>query len=230
MRTRYRTALGAAGLLLAAAGFAAEEDFHTWPSVVATAGGIAGLPELNLWAEGQARFNDDTSRLNQGVLRGALGWRVAPRTVLWAGYAWFPTRPQGGSAFDEHRPWQQLTWRAAAPLAGFGLSTRTRLEQRLVENADDTAWRFRQLVKLTWPLAADDRVYLALWDEVFANFNDTDWGAASGFDQNRAFVGLGARLSPLVRTELGYMNLYVDRRGRRNASNHVLLLTLFLDF
>ncbi len=230
MHRPFRIALLATVVLAAGHAFAAEEDFQLWATTLASGGGIAGIPELHLWAEGQARYGDDASHLNQGVVRGAVGWQVAPRAVLWAGYAWFPTRPQGRPNFDEHRPWQQLTWRTAAPIAGFGLSTRTRLEQRILEGVDDTGWRFRHLFKLTRPLSDNGRVYLSLWDEVFINLNDTDGGAESGFDQNRAFAGIGARLSPLLRSEIGYMNLYANRHGRTDASNHVLSITLFVDF
>lgn len=207
------------------------DDWHTWSAAVAT--GPLGGSETpwRFWLEGQARFNDDTSRFNQAILRGALGRALTARATVWAGYAWIPSnRPGTSQNVSEHRLWQQLTWSTASPLAGFSVSTRTRLEQRTVESASDTGWRFRQLVKLTHPLAGGERWYLSLWDEVFVHLNDTDWGADDGLDQNRAFVGLGARVSPAVRAEVGYMNQYVNRRGRADASNHVLSLTLLMSF
>lgn len=226
--------LAAAALgLLCSISAAAEpvEDFHTWGAVVATGTLGAADSPLRFWAEGQGRFNDDSSRRNQGLLRVAGGYEIAPRTVLWAGYGYFTTDPVGvADDIVEHRIWQQLTWRAAQPLAGITLSTRSRLEQRMIESAEETGWRARQLVKLTYPLGAGERVYLALWDEVFVNLDDTDWGADDGFDQNRAFAGIGLKLAPHLRTEVGYMNQYVARSNRDDASNHVLSLTLFLDF
>lgn len=226
--------LAAAALwLLCSVPVAAEpvDDFHTWGAVVAT-GAVGGADSaLRFWAEGQGRFNDDSSRRNQGLLRVAGGYEIAPRTVLWAGYGYFTTDPIGvPDAIVEHRIWQQLTWRAAQPIAGVTVSTRSRLEQRMIESAEETGWRARQLVKLSYPLSAGERVYLALWDEVFINLDDTDWGADDGFDQNRAFAGLGFKLAPHLRSEVGYMNQYVARANRDDASNHVLSLTLFLDF
>jgi Protein of unknown function (DUF2490) len=45
---------------------------------------------------------------------------------------------------------------------------------------------------------------------VFVNLYDSDWWprlqSHLGFDQNRAFVGLGYRFSPEIKTEVGYMN------------------------
>lgn len=209
----------------------AQEDFHSWGAVLAT--GAIGQPsaDLRYWLEGQGRFNDDSSRFNQGILRGALGKAVGARAVLWGGYAFIPTEPPGAANDTvEHRIWQQLTWQAPGPIAGLSLSSRSRLEQRFVDGGDDTGWRVRQLIKATRPLDSAGRLYVSIWDEVFLNFNRTDWGADDGFDQNRIFAGLGARLAPGWVTEIGYMNQYVARPGRSDASNHILSMTLFLNF
>lgn len=226
--------LGVALLTLATAGPVhadAEHDRHTWGAVVATGSLLSDDGPVRYWLEGQSRFNDGSSRFNQAIARTALGYVVAPRTTLWAGYAWIPTEPQGPpDTIVEHRIWQQLTWSRAAPVVDFSISTRTRLEQRLVEGADDTGVRFRQLVKLTRPLAGSGRYYLSLWDEVFVHLNDTDWGAEGGLDQNRAFGGLGIRLNETASGEIGYMNQFVNRHLRNGASNHTLSLTLLLSY
>ncbi|MGE0484653.1 MAG: DUF2490 domain-containing protein [Gammaproteobacteria bacterium] len=208
-----------------------NEDFHTWATALATGTvGADGSP-YRYWIEGQGRYDDDSSHLNQSLLRGALGYALAPRLVAWAGYAHVNNDPQGTDEdVTEHRYWQQLTWNRATPLAGLDLATRTRLEERTVESFGDTGWRFRQLVKLSRPLGDGSRLYLAAWDEVFVNFNDADWGAQDGFDQNRAFAGLGIKLAPWARSEIGYMNQYVRRTGRADAMNHIASVTLFLNF
>lgn len=229
-----RRALGLAlalCLCATAAGADTRDDWQTWTAAVAT--GPLGGPDTpwRFWLEGQARFNDDTSRFNQAILRGAVGHALGQRAAVWAGYAFIPTnRPRTDDNLAEHRLWQQLTWSAPAPLAGFSLSTRTRLEQRDVEGASDTAWRFRQLAKLTRPLGTAGRWYLSLWDEVFVHLDDADWGPDAGLDQNRAFAGLGLRLSNVARAEVGYLHQYVDRRAVPDASNHTLSLTLLLGF
>lgn len=205
------------------------EDWHTWSALLATGRLGAANSPWRYWLEGQARFNDDSSRFNQALLRGAVGRALGPSATVWAGYAFVPTnRPRTPDNLAEHRLWQQLTW--STPLAGFTLATRSRLEQREVEGASDTGWRFRQLAKLTHPLGQGGRWYLSAWDELFVHLNDTDWGADGGFDQNRAFVGLGARLGAAASAEVGYLNQRVRRPGRADASNHVLSLTLFLSY
>ena len=207
------------------------EDFHTWAAVVTTGTLGNGDSPYRYWLEAQGRYDDDSSHLNQSLLRGALGYAVAPRTVLWAGYAHVNNDPQGTDEdVTEHRYWQQLTWNGATPWAGFDLATRTRLEVRTVESFGDTGWRFRQLLKLSRPLGDASRLYLAAWDEVFLNLNDADWGADDGFDQNRVFAGLGLKLAPWARSEIGYMNQYVRRPGRADAMNHIVSVTLFLNF
>lgn len=207
------------------------DDWHTWSAVVATGGLGDNESSWLYWLEGQARFNDDSSRFNQAIVRGALGRKVAQNAALWAGYAFIPgNRPRSSDNIAEHRIWQQFTWGAQQPVMGFTLSTRTRLEQRTIESADDTGWRFRQLVKLVRPLDDESRWYLSLWNELFVHLNDTDWGADSGIDQNRVFAGIGLTTSPQARVEVGYMNQYVDRAARANARNHVLSLTLLLNF
>ncbi|MEX2480526.1 MAG: DUF2490 domain-containing protein [Gammaproteobacteria bacterium] len=209
----------------------AQEDFHSWGAVLVTGAIGDRSAGLNYWLEGQGRFNDDSSRLNQGIVRGALGKSVGARAVLWGGYAFIPTHPVGAANDTvEHRVWQQLTWQAPGALAGFSLTTRSRLEQRFVDSGDDTGWRARQLIKVTRPLGTVERLYVSIWNEVFVNLNRTDWGADDGFDQNRIFAGLGIRLAPGWVTEIGYMNQYVARVGRSDASNHVLSMTLFLNF
>lgn len=221
------TALATGGQALADA----LDDWHSWGAVVATGRIGAADSPARFWLEGQGRFNDKSSRFNQGIVRGALGYALGKRATLWAGYAFIPTDPRGvPDDIVEHRIWQQLTWSSAGPLAGFALSTRTRLEQRQVESAGDTGWRFRQLLKLTRPLGAGNKLYLSLWDELFVHLNDTDWGADDGFDQNRVFAGLGVRLGEHANTEIGYLHQYVRRRGRRDASNHILSFTLLLNY
>lgn len=209
----------------------ARDDWHTWGAIVAT-GPLGGSDSrLRYWLEGQGRFNDDSSRFNQGIVRGALGYRFAPRAVLWAGYAFIPTDPPNRrDDIVEHRAWQQLTWSAQQPHFGFSVASRTRLEQRTIESANDTGWRFRQLLKLTRPLGQSESLYWSFWDEIFFNFNDTDWGADDGIDQNRLFAGVGIRLAPFATTEFGYLHQHVPRKHRDDQNNHILSLTLLLRY
>jgi hypothetical protein len=217
--------------LILCASSLAESDWHTWGAVVTTGNFLSPTTGMDFWMEGQGRFNDDTSRFNQGIVRAALGYRLTPRTTIWAGYGFIPNNPRNRrEKMIEHRAWQQLTWRAEDPIHGFSLSTRTRLEQRTIESFDDLGWRLRQFVKLTYPLPISELLYLSFWDELFLNVDDTDWGAKSGVDQNRIFGGLGIRIASQTKFEIGYMHQFVKRERRDDGHNHILSFTVLHRF
>ena len=217
--------------LILCASSLAESDWHTWGAVVTTGDFLSPNTGMDFWMEGQGRFNDDTLRFNQGIVRAALGYRLAPRTTIWAGYGFIPNNPRNRrEKVIEHRAWQQLTWRAEDPIHGFSLSTRTRLEQRTIEGFDDLGWRFRSFVKLTYPLPISELLYLSFWDELFLNVDDTDWGAKSGVDQNRIFGGLGIRIASQTKFEIGYMHQFVKRERRVDGHNHILSFTVLHRF
>jgi len=207
-----------------------EEDGQLWLGLTTIGRWPAGTPaqpsRLRYWLEGQVRFDDDASRHQQHILRPGLGYDLNPRLAVWAGYAWIGTDPLRSRNFGEHRPWQQLAWAHAQSLAGFALSSRSRLEQRLVEDSGDTGWRLRQLFRGQRPLRGPWS--LVLQDEVFVNFNDTDAGAASGFDQNRLFAGFAWQFAPAARTEVGYLNQFIGRPARDDRMHHVLSLGIVL--
>ncbi|MCH7689032.1 MAG: DUF2490 domain-containing protein, partial [Planctomycetes bacterium] len=106
---------------------------------------------------------------------------------------------------------------------------RSRLEQRFFETGEDTGLRFRQLVSWRQPFAYAEKYSFVLWDEIFVHLNDTDWGANAGFDQNRFFVGIGLKrnFDSRWRTEIGYLNQHIDRRGRGNLTNHLLSVNFY---
>ena len=68
--------------------------------------------------------------------------------------------------------------------------------------------------------------------EAFFDLNDTDWGADSGFAQNRFFAGLAWKFDPEWHTtvEVGYLNQFLRDRSDDDSMNHILSMNLFLDF
>jgi hypothetical protein len=179
------------------------------------------------WFDGHLRLFDDADGFGQSIVRPGLGYVLSDKSTVWGGYAWIRTSPATGADFDEHRAWQQLTWSEA--LESAKLDFRSRLEQRFVETGSDTGWRFRQLVALRRPFQMDPRFTFVVWDEVFLNVNDTDWGARDGFDQNRAFIGFGWKpdAESTWRIETGYLHQFVNRPSRDDLSNHILSINLF---
>ena len=182
---------------------------------------------LKWWFDGHLRFLDDTGGFHQSIVRPGLGVAVTENTALWAGYAWIETTPVTRETFTEHRIWQQATWSDEFGATGFAL--RSRLEQRFPETGSDVGLRFRQLVRAQQALPQSPRFTLIAWDEAFFHLNDTDWGAETGFDQNRAFAGFGWKQDPDSpwRTEIGYLNQYVDTASGSDRQNHILSVNFY---
>ena len=208
------------------------DDFGVWGAVQGQGSFTHSDSEVSKWQwwmEGQARWFDNASGLGQSIIRPGVGYKLSDQVSIWLGYAWVRTSPSEKKHTDEHRVWQQLSWSNAYSWGS--LSTRTRLEQRFLNNGDDTGWRFRQFLKYTHPLVTE-RVYLSLWDEVFVNFNNTDWGASSGFGQNRMFAGFGVFIDSKkhYRFELGYLNQFVSLHDQNDLMNHLISGSLFIRY
>lgn len=213
-----------------------NSDYQTWTNITAT--GSLGfinphLKRYRYWLEGQGRFGNDSSRVSQGIVRAGLGYRFVDtendKMSFWLGYAYVPTdEPFTQASFDEHRIWQQLLWNGKY---SFGLVTsRSRLEQRYLPTGSDVGWRYRQLLKVEMPMSFAPSFNWVLADEYFVNINDTDWGASDGFDQNRAFAGVGYNFDSHIKTEVGYMNQYIRKLAGPDLVDHILSVNLFLDY
>ncbi len=189
----------------------------------------SGLSNWRWWADVQARFRNDGEDYDTGFVRPGLGYALTERMTLWAGYLYVDNDPAGSPRTHEQRAWQQLTW--SPRTEGFSLMSRTRLEQRFVEDQSETGWRFRQLVKATAPIAGDGETFLSVWDEGFFDLDDTAWGQRQGFRQNRVFAGLGWFLDAQRRNsiEVGYLNQWIDRSDE-DRMNHVLSINFFMTF
>lgn len=188
-----------------------------------------GMERVRWWLDVQGRWRDEGETFETGILRPGLGYAIADRVTLFAGYAWILNEPAGRDEFVEHRAWQQLTWNL--PVSGCTLQSRTRLEERFPETDGDTGWRLREFLKSTVPLDHDGGLFASLWDEVFFDLNDTDWGQRSGLRQNRAFAGLGWFVDAAHKWsfEVGYLNQWIDRTTE-DRMNHILSINLFMNF
>lgn len=183
---------------------------------------------MRWWFDTHYRLRDDADGFNQSIVRPGIGWALRNDHVLWAGYAWILTSPiPDGNDFDEHRFWQQWTW--APSIGDWRFLHRSRFEQRWVETGDDVGLRWRQFARAQKILSNCPQWSAVVWDEAFFHLNDTDWGAEAGLDQNRAFVGVGYKRCPHapVRTEVGYLNQFVNRQGGLDGMNHILSVNFF---
>ncbi|WP_269513725.1 DUF2490 domain-containing protein [Brevundimonas subvibrioides] len=216
----------AAVVLTLAAPAAAQHDNQVWTAAFAS-GPVREGGKVLAWWDSHARFRDEGDHLDTTLLRAGVGWRASPRLDLWAGYAHITQRRPGPDTV-EHRAWQQATY-PIADLAGGRLTGRTRLEQRFREGTDDTGWRVRQFVRWSRPVASSD-FSVVLSNETFVTLNRTDWGQSGGYDQNRAFAGVGWQMTPKFRLEAGYMNQHVDGGSRPDRRNDNIMVSGFTTF
>ncbi len=220
-----------ASLLLISAAWLAQpaaaettHDEQVWVNLTAT-GPISG--DLVYFAELQPRIGDGVSRVDQLLLRGAIGWKLSPAVTVYQGYAHVTVPVEGGRDVNEERSFQQLNLALGKPWQG-ELSSRTRLEQRWRNDGNDMGWRLREMIRYEKPLKAEgDSVSALVSAEAFFALNDTDWGARSGFDQLRTFVGAELGLTGASTAEIGYLNQVIDQAGGRTRMNHVASVSLF---
>jgi hypothetical protein len=183
---------------------------------------------FNWSTELQPRWREEGDKLNQLIIRPALFYKLDKKSSVWLGYEKVVNHPDGKPTFDENRIWQQYSY-TFDPVNTVTLQNRTRLEERRVNGGRETSLRLRQMLKANKPLESNPDFSFILLDEVFVNLNDTDWGARSGFDQNRLFLGAGYAFTPTVKLEAGYLNQYVNG-AKIDKMNHILSSSLSISF
>ena len=201
---------------------ALANDEQGWTALVVT--GPVSDGKLQLWFDGHARFRNEAQDLGVTIIRPGLGWTVSDRFTLWGGVARV-TVSQPGPDIEEDRIWQQATFGLGNPFGG-SLSGRTRLEQRFRDDiGSETGWRLRQFVRWARPIGDGPFGWL-VWNELFWNINDADWGQREGFDQNRLLLGITWQFADRARIEAGYLNNVLDAPVGSDVTNHNLSVGL----
>lgn len=168
--------------------------------------------------EAQFRFYDLGGNFNQLLLRVGANYHISDAAIATLGYANIPTDPtfEDGplNQVREHRLFEQFIGRHA--LGSWAIEHRFRLEQRFLggDIPGDTQHRTRYRLQATYPLG--DTFFVNLYDEVFLNLQGEVFG------QNRLYLALGARVSPAVSLQAGYL-----RNSFTAADYHRLQLALF---
>lgn len=202
-----------------------DEDGRFWLNI--NAQGKTSVDNLSWYAEIQPRWKEEGREFDQLIIRPALLYKISKQASVGLGYAHVNTHKKTGNQ-EENRLWQQFSFNFE-PIDTMTIQSRTRLEQRHMEDASDTAYRLRQMFRVTRPLTLNPAFSLVAWDEVMFYFNDTDWGARSGFDQNRLFVGASWQFNPTAKIEMGYINQYINA-PKVDKENHIISTTLGFNF
>ena len=172
----------------------------------------------------QPRLTNGASRFGQVIAGPALGVHITPATSLTLGYNYVILDPEQAPTTREHRLWEQAQVGLAGKAGEATLTSRTRLEQRLIEGADDMGWRFRQMLRGQlwvghgWSVIGSG--------EAFFSLNDTDWGQHAGVSQLRGFAGVGKALGRHLNLEAGYLHRRNVRPGA-DVAIHVASIGLF---
>lgn len=207
------------------------EDSGAWLQAVAESnmGFIdPALKNGRVWLEGQSRFDGDWGHWYQGMIRTAVGYSLSDRATLWAGYTWLPTQNIGKDYIAQQDLWPAFRYVLPTEIGTF--TFRTMWETNFLRG-DQLRERPRQMIKFMHPFDFEPRLSLIAWDEAFYRVNTTQWGGQSGFDQNRAFAGLGWSFNQNIRTELGYLNQYVEDAKHENATmRHLAMASVFVNF
>lgn len=207
---------------------AAENDFQLWTNITTTGSVSKELPKVKYWLEYQGRFGEDASTLSQLLLRPGIGYQLVPSTSIWIGYAWIHTaQPFATNPNNENRIWQQILWNNKSQRFLFTL--RSRLEQRLLPNTLHTAWRYRQLLKISYFIPHHEKFMLIGMEEIFYHINNFNQQNNSGLDQNRAFIGVGYKTTAQSTIELGYLNQNIRRDPRADFNGNCLYLSLLFN-
>lgn len=159
--------------------------------------------------------------------RAAVGYDLTKQFSAWFGYAEITKFLAGGARQHEHRYIEQFIWTGAGPAGTMVL--RTRIEQRDVDGNSRIAIRLREQVRYTHQFAPKSRYSLVGYDEIMFHANATA-KYQRGFDQNRAFAGIGRAMGSRGRLEIGYLNHYGRIVGQPNFMNHVLATTMNVTF
>lgn len=203
---------------------ATTQDEQIWLNLTAM-GPVSG--DLLYFAEIQPRIGNGVSRIDQTIVRGAIGWKLSPSLSVYQGYAHVMLPVRDGRDVNEERSFQQVSWTIGKPWQG-ELSSRTRLEQRWRSDGGGTGWRLREMLRYEKPLKpGSDAVNALVYAEGFAALNSTDWGQRAGFEQLRSFAGAEIGLMGKSTAEIGYLNHYVDQGGGDSRMNHVAAVTFF---
>jgi len=209
------------------------QDAGSWMQIVGEGSLKVVDPSLEngrIWVEGQSRWDDNWNHWYQGMLRTAVGYSLSDRATIWAGYTWLPTQNLGKPSKSQQDVWP--AFRYVLPTSVGTVSFRTMIETNFIPgNGDQVRVRPRQMIRFMHPLEFEPRLSIITWDELFVRVNSTPAGGQSGFDQNRAFAGLGWTFNKNFRAEGGYLNQYLDDATHTNHTMHHLILgSLFINF
>jgi hypothetical protein len=191
--------------------------------------------------DASARRSGPLDEAMANFVRGGLAYEVTDHVRVAAGANWSRSYPYGeipsSYPVTEHRFWEQVV--IGHEIGRLDFSHRYRLEQRFrsrrldpdVDRIDywERSSRFRYQVRGTLPFRGDaiepGEGYVTASNELFIGIGrHVQYNI---FDQNRATVAIGYRLTRNWRTEAGFLQQVIFKgNGTDVERNHILTMTL----
>ncbi len=222
------------------------EQFNSW---LVYTGTHKLSNKVELYTEFQLRRNDFLNHKAQIAYMATLDAVVNEQAKLSVGYTYVITHPYGKQpltnySFVEHRPFEQFATKNS--IGRLHLQHRYRLEQRFIETKTLSAaneyvfdkWlyknrvRYRLLVNIPINKATmkdANTLFVQASNELFINFGKNV--AKNIFDQNRAFTGMGYKVSTPLTITFGYlMQQLFKGDGIKVENNHTLLINVNYNF
>jgi len=218
--------------------FAQENQFSGWAAIFHTQ---RFSPKWGASFDAQFRSANHYDYLRNVLLRPSVNYYIGKNKVAALGYAYIATNGRAGSSTTfrpESRIWEQFIINQKLG-TNTALAHRFRLEQRYVGNSAATkndhffSQRLRYFARAVVPFKHDSVFsqgpFFALQNEIFVNVQNKDKVNAHFFDQNRAYMAFGYRLSKKMDVEFGYLNQY-QKQVATYTVNHILQAAIYTRF
>ena len=172
------------------------------------------------------RIQENVTHINQLLVRPSVGYQLTKSLSIWQGYAWVTNYIP--SFVNENRIWQQILYERE--IGRFILSTRSRLEERFIENVHGVPVRFRNMFRVQYAFDKNNNWAFIIYDEPFINIGNHFRGPQSGIDQNRFFAGLNKKISDNASIEGGYLMQYLNQTSPvQDRLNHNILVNFYIN-
>lgn len=172
------------------------------------------------------RIQENVTHINQLLVRPSVGYQLTKNLSIWQGYAWVTNYIP--DFVSEQRIWQQILYERE--IGRFILSTRSRLEERFIENIHGVPVRFRNMFRVQYALDKNKNWAFVIYDEPFVNIGTHFQGPQSGIDQNRFFAGLNKKISDNASIEGGYLMQYLNQTSPvQDRLNHNIVVNLYIN-
>lgn len=215
----------------------AQREYHDqWNSWYAINADITLSGPWAILADGSIRRSGPVHEAQANFIRGGLAYTFSDNVRVAAGANWSRSYPFGEVPSDypvtERRLWEQVV--LSHDVGSLDFSHRYRLEHRFrgrrndpdVDHIDrwERSSRFRYQVRATLSLGATHASYVTASNEIFLGFGRH---VVNIFDQDRATIGVGRRLTTHWRTELGFLEQVVFKSNGTDAErNHTVTVSL----